>query len=112
MTDPKSNQPAFDNRRNEVLVAMQVALLGEVAAQLRIVAVRWDEASVNFVAYFDGEISEEDQESMSCVETELIAWFPQTPRISYEVHRLDYPEHVPRVPGMVFAYSRREPELE
>src|SRR5262249_15827690 len=59
--------------RIHVLLSVQRALLGEVPPALRGVTVGWDASSINIVCYFDGEISEEDQASMSCVETEVIA---------------------------------------
>ena len=95
-----------DNRRRvEVLLWMQGALLGEVSPALRSVHVKWDDTSVHFEAFFDGPISEVDEESMSCVETELIANRPEQ-SVSYTVTRVDFPERVPS--RDICVYARRE----
>lgn len=94
------------NRKDEVLVAMQQALLGEVSARLRAVAVFYDDESIEFTCYFDGNISEEDQESMSCVETELMAVFPGNHSINYSLHRIDYPGLIPK--DGIWVFLRRE----
>lgn len=51
------------------------ALLGAVSPSLRRVAVDWTDKAIKITSYFDGEISEKDKESMSCVEGEVLADF-------------------------------------
>ncbi len=70
----------MSNRKQTVLVSLQQALLGEVSERLRAVTVSYDDKSVHFDCIYDGEIRDDDHESMSCVETELIALFPETHR--------------------------------
>jgi hypothetical protein len=89
-------------RKCEVLVGIQNALLGEVSAGLRAVVVTFDAQSIHFDAYYDGEPSEDDVESMSCVETELIAMSPEDHVITQRVTRLDHPEPIPKVGHWVF----------
>jgi hypothetical protein len=96
----------LDTRTAEVLVELQQALLGEVSERLRAVSVRYDDHSLHFDCFFDGEILEGDIESMSCVETELLAAFPETDKITHTVIRLDAPEPLPQTDIRV--YRRRE----
>ena len=88
------------------MYAVSQALLGEVSGALRRVYVTQTPKTIHLDCYFDGEISTEDQESMSCVETELWACFPEDHAMSHAVIRLDYPGKFPV--GDDVAYSRRE----
>lgn len=63
--------------RNSVILSVQRALLGEVSPALRGVTVGWDEKTITILCYYDGRISTEDREAMSCVETEVMADFPE-----------------------------------
>jgi hypothetical protein len=94
------------DRRSSVFLAMQVALLGEVSSELRAVSVSWSETSIHYDCYFDGEVGDENRDSMSCVETELIAMYPETHVITHEIHRIDYPVPLPQTAERV--YRRRE----
>lgn len=96
----------MNDRKHIVLVAIQQALLGEVSARLRCVSLSWEDTSVHFDCYFDGEIDDRDRDSMSYVETELMAAFPATHAITHAVHRLDYPAPLPQ--DHIRAFSRRE----
>jgi hypothetical protein len=98
-----------DPRRCEVLLSLQRALLGEVTPRLRAVTVKYAESSVHFEAYFDGEVSDEDRESMSLVETEVMADFPSDHLITHEVIRLDAPALIPK--DRTWVYYRKEPLL-
>lgn len=96
----------MNSRKQSVLVALQQALLGEVSKRLRAVTVSFDENSVHFEAIFDGEVDADDRESMSCVETELMALFPSTHAITHTVRRSDCPEPIPK--DRVWAFYRKE----
>jgi len=85
--------------------AMDLAMYLEISAPLRAIFVSYGEANIHFDSYFDGEVSDEDRESMSCIETELIAMDDER-RNSYTVHRRDYPEPLPK--GNLCVYARRE----
>jgi hypothetical protein len=102
-----SVETVISNRECEVLLAVQNALLGEVSAQLRAVLVRFSETTVDLDFYFDGDVSEDDQERASVVETEVIAALPETDTISHTVTRLDHPARIPG--GGTLAYHRSEP---
>lgn len=95
-----------DDRRCEVLLALQQALLGEISANLRAVAVSIGPQNVHFRAFFDGSISEGDRESMSFVETELMAALTARDVVSHSVERLDCPAPIPK--RDIWVYCRRE----
>ena len=96
----------MNDRRHQVLVAVQQALLGEVSARLRAVTVAYTDMSIHLDCYYDGEITDEDREAMSCAETELIAMSPETHRITHQVHRKDYPAAIPK--DTTWAFYRKE----
>ena len=94
-----------DHLRGPVLLSLQRGLLGEIPPALRGVAVDWDARHVRIVGYFDGPISEEDRESMSVVETEVIADFPDMV-VTTDLVRRDAPTPLDWLRAV--AYSRRE----
>jgi hypothetical protein len=95
-----------NDRKSVVLIALQQALLGEVGPTIRLVTVNFDETSVHFDVYYDGEITAEDRESMSQVETELLALFPETHSTTHQLHRIDFPGILPK--NSTWAYFRKE----
>ncbi|HEY9849950.1 MAG TPA: hypothetical protein V6D28_10865 [Leptolyngbyaceae cyanobacterium] len=62
--------------RNSVISSVKRALLGEVSPALCGVTVGWDEKTITILCYYNRKISPEDREAMSCVETEVMADFP------------------------------------
>ena len=90
----------------EVLVSLQQALLGEISSSLRAVTVSINEKNIKFDCYYDGRISDDDAESMSVVETEIMASLGDQYTISYDVRRLDYPTLIPKDARWV--YHRKE----
>jgi hypothetical protein len=102
------NPLKVDTRRTSVLLSIQRALLGEVRPTLRCVTVGWDSDSIRILCYFDGEISEDDRESMECVLTEVIASFPPSEgdRIQLDCVRRDAPGPIDFLKSTV--YRRHE----
>jgi hypothetical protein len=102
------SMPGLDERqlRAQVLLSVQRALLGEVSSALRGVTVGWQDQVIELRAYFDGPISEDDRESISCVGSEVIADFPDPWTINEEAVRRDAPE--PMECLETWAYRRRE----
>jgi hypothetical protein len=96
----------MNDRKHQVLVAVQQALLGEVSARLRAVTVAYDKKSIHFECYYDKEITDSDRDAMSCVETELMAIFPETHTITHNIQRKDYPEPIPK--EMTWTFFRKE----
>ena len=94
-------------RKHEVLIALQQALLGEIGCRIRTIIVKYTNASIHFDVYVDGEILEEDRESMMQVDTELVAASPSSHTISHDVIRLDAPASIPKED--IWVYCRREP---
>ena len=90
-----------------VRLEMSVAMHGEISPPLRAVFVSYGQANIHFDGYFDGEVSDDDRDSMSSVETELIAGHSPIHRITHTVRRIDCPQPLPRE-GFC-AYARREP---
>ena len=97
------------SREELVRIQFQLALLGEVSAALRAVVVKHDDAHIHFDAYFDGPVTEEDEESMSLVHTEVLSWFGE-PETTSSVNRLDPPARIPQ--DGLWVYRRREPDLD
>lgn len=93
--------------RPRVLLSIQRALLGEVSAFLRGVTCSWDESTINIKCYFDGEPSENDQESMECVASEVMADFPEHD-VQINTIRLDKPQSLKDQSLMAWAYLRKE----
>jgi hypothetical protein len=100
------NQP--ETLRNKVLLSLQRALLGEVSAFLRGVTCSWDNNQIRILCLFDGEISDDDQESMDCIETEVMADFSDI-TVSLKSIRLDYPELLNSQTLTDWVYRRKEP---
>src|SRR3954467_1844181 len=89
-----------------VRLSIQRALLGEVSSRLRGVRVSYDPGSIRIEAFFDGKITEEDRGSMSEVETEVYADFPQDYDVVCHRERLDAPARIPQ--DGLWIYRRRE----
>ena len=89
----------------KAILEMNRALWGEVAPTLRAARVKWDEKTVYLYFYYDGEISEEDNESAECVATEFISSYPEY-KLEVEIVRIDWPKGLPQEGELV--YRRRE----
>ncbi|OGE64701.1 hypothetical protein A3J13_00845 [Candidatus Daviesbacteria bacterium RIFCSPLOWO2_02_FULL_36_8] len=96
-------------KRRLTLLSVQRALLGEVSFALRGVVVDYEEAKKIIIrCYFDGEISEEDKESMSEVQTSVMADFDLDIDIELEIERLDSPKRPQLSNNWTWVYFRRE----
>lgn len=94
--------------RVEALFSMSVGLLSEVTPPLRAASIKWDDESVQLFFYYDGEISEDEIDSISCVSTEVIASFSENIQLKDDVIlRIDYPKPIPHQGELV--YYRKEP---
>jgi hypothetical protein len=91
---------------NEVAAKLQVALLGEVFPSLRGAGFSLEQDKVRLVLYHDGPLSEEDRESASCIETELMALLPRSVAVVTDVIRKDAPTKMPDPEQWIF--RRRE----
>lgn len=73
------------------MLSLQRALLGEVFPALRAVTVEWGPQFVKFLAYVDGQLTDEDEESLSFVSAEVAADFQHGVDVDYAVVRCDFP---------------------
>ncbi len=64
------------------------------------------DTSIHFAAFYDGDITDDARDAMGRVETELIAFFPETHIISHSVQRCDYPKPIPK--NNIWVYCRQE----
>ena len=93
--------------RIHVVLSFIRALLGEVSPTLRGITVGLKEKKAKLVCYFDGEIQENDINSMNSVEAEMLADLPEM-EIDFNVERLDYPEPLSEKTLDEWLYLRRE----
>jgi hypothetical protein len=91
---------------DDVALQLQVALLGEVFPTLRGVGFSLDESRIGLAFFHDGFLTEQDQESISCIETELMALVSHTVNVASETTRIDSPSRLPDPDRWV--YRRRE----
>lgn len=102
-------KPSHEEIEKEIGIrlSLQRALLTQISPQLRGVAFSVENQCVCIHFYFDGPISEDDTESVSCVETEVIADYYPELSVSAKSIRLDMPN--PMLDGGTWVYLRREP---
>lgn len=93
--------------RIKVLLSLQVALLGEITPNIRGITCGWSTSLIRIHCYFQGEINDDDKESMECVETEIIAGFTEH-EVNLECKRLDLPEPLNPHTLSAWVYRRRE----
>lgn len=91
--------------RVQAILALNRALWGEVFPKLRAARIHWDNTKLNLHFYCDGKISENDQESIESIATEVIANFPNH-QLKVEVLSLKYPNRIPEIGELV--YLRKE----
>ena len=96
-------------REDRALAVLSVvrALVGEIFNQTRAVLIRPSDRGFVIEFYVDGAISDEMRESASCVETEVIADFPQDVPIEHLLVQLDQPQRIPNE-GTLPVFLRKE----
>jgi hypothetical protein len=105
MTQPTDTNEGLPTRAN-VLLSVQRALLGRVMPALRAVVVQIGAREVCARCYFDGSISEADQEEMSDAEAEVLADYRPEVVVHFECVRLDGPHRISD--ENTWAYARKE----
>jgi len=91
--DPRNQEV---DKRSLVLLSVHRALLGEVSSRLRALRVSYDHTNIRIEAFFDGNITEDDRESMLEVEAEVHADFHEYLGVTCDVARLDAPARIPQ----------------
>lgn len=93
--------------RIHVILSFIRALLGEVSPVLRGITLGLKGKEVKLICYFDGEIQEDDIDSMNSVEAEMLADLPEMV-IDFALVRLDYPESLSGKELDEWLFLRRE----
>jgi hypothetical protein len=93
--------------RRSLLLAVQIALLGEISAVIRGVTLGWTSSEIVLRAIVDGLLDEDDQESMECVASEVLAAFPEH-QVAVDVVRVDAPEPVKPYCLTAWVFMRKE----
>jgi len=88
-------------------LSLQRALLGNVTSNIRGVVALLDDNQIYLTFYYDGEISESDEEIASEIETEVIADFDDKYTIDTQVKRFDSPQRIKLDKGFL-VYLRKE----
>ncbi len=97
--------------RVQVMMTLQVALLGEVHPSVRKVGVGWTDKSIRVQVFHDGEPNEDEVESASWIETEIMASFPDHD-VEVSTVRFDRPGVIRNIEGITaWAYSRWESDV-
>jgi hypothetical protein len=91
----------------DVIFSVNRALWEEVSAAVRRITVTWNVTDIFLCFYFDGEISESDRNSMSCVGAVVAADFPEH-GVQETGTRVDAPAHIAHAPGWWTVYARKE----
>jgi hypothetical protein len=95
------------NIRNTILLGFMFALLGEITPNIRGITCGWNTTEITIKFYFDGVFSEDEQESMECIATEVIASIPDR-NIDVECRRIDFPENLEPYKLSEWIYLRKE----
>ena len=93
--------------RVSLVMSANRALLDEISSAVRAVFVRSDDTDIHVRFVFDGPISDEDRESLSCVGTEMVADFPDH-GVCEDGVQVDMPNPVPRQEGWILVFRRKE----
>lgn len=109
MFQQDQNNHQYRINRVDAILSLNRALIGEVFSQLRAAKIQWDDETVSLFFYYDGEISEENQESLECVATEVIADFSYH-KLEVNINRCDYPICIPQSEesNIALVYRRKE----
>ena len=93
-------------------LSAQGALLGTITPNIRQIFIGLVEKTVQFVVIFDGEISEDDEDNMSCVGTEIMSDFSEfgDGKLLYNEQFLSipYPEQYVVPENHFCVYARKE----
>ena len=63
----------YTNLGSDMRLCAQNVLLGTITPNIRQIWIGLIDRTIQFVVIFDGEISEDDEDNMSCVGTEFLA---------------------------------------
>jgi len=94
-------------KREEILLSLQRALVGEVFPTMYRVDVEWTDSSVEVTCYVDNceDLDPQDQESLNTIETELTADMPTGVNVLFKIHSTEQAKLIG--PNVVTAFMRR-----
>ena len=97
-----------------LLLSLQRALLCEVTPNLRMVGLEWDDQGkkVFITFYYDGEITDAELDSASCVAGEVYGDFGEDTQVIEKCVRLDYPARLPFHTQSVYHRKEKPPDDE
>lgn len=98
--------------RLNLLLSVQRALLDAVPTALRSVTCGWKGTEIRLQFLFDGDVSEDDEESARIAGSEVIADFPAPWTLVEEIARVDYPTDLRSRTLSLRAYARKEKTSE
>jgi archaellum component FlaF (FlaF/FlaG flagellin family) len=94
---------------NEIrlLLSMQVALLNKITSNIRGITCSCSNNKITIRCYFEGEITEENEDLMDCVEAEVIADFSEY-AIDLQCITVSMPESLAQYRLSAWVYLRKE----
>jgi len=92
---------------NDIRLSVHRAMLDEVFRRLRALAVRVDGSDIVLIACVDSEPDDDDLESLSCMEAEVLADFPWATDVRTEVKVVELPKRIGSLGGTML-FSRKE----
>lgn len=98
------------NSNDYFKLSAQRALLGNITNNIRAISALLEGDNITLKFFYDGIISEDDEENASIVETEIIADLDDSSVVHTVVTRLDYPE--PIKSNGILLYLRKEQTLD
>ncbi|BCQ28289.1 hypothetical protein NK8_64780 (plasmid) [Caballeronia sp. NK8] len=93
--------------RVRLLLSLQVALLGNISANMRAVTCRLEGSDIKVRAMFDGAVSEEDSATVDEIGSELASHFDHE-MVDVECLRVDAPQPISTSNDELIAYRRKE----
>ncbi|MFG1771625.1 hypothetical protein ACGFIX_18790 [Nocardia salmonicida] len=106
--------PSIDEeqKRINLLASVNRAMSGSLPSVVRAVFCKDENSQVFLRFVVDGEISDDDWDSVSCIGAEVIADFSAPYMIDESIERLDVPANVATPQGWLVAFLRNEPGAE
>ena len=96
--------------RVTAILTLNKALLGKVFPIVRAARIDWNDDKIILYFYYDGEISEEDHESLESVAKEVISDFSEY-NLDLNIKRGDYPEQLLQKEELVYRRKEVTPEI-
>lgn len=95
------------NKICEITLAFQKALIGEITPNIRAIYIKLAGNTINTIFFYNNKITDEDQENMSNITTEVIANFNDY-FIDEKAIRIDYPKLFSLGSEYVLIYKPKE----